>query len=255
MEPKRYTGKIKRWIRQNPEKWRKELGYLWRFNAYRTELSFEMNRTYKAHYEPVFSQHLSQFFGYKKVIPFANLVRTLTKGKTLTVLEDGAGKGNFLGTLSEEMKRQKIPLHSTALALTPEPELDKLKHEGKIDSVIYGRAELFTPKKKYNLIVSMFGSLIYVPQELRALQFMKYANSLEKGGVMLVGFSAAKILFKNPQKELAQIIRTLTKHGFKAQVFQNTEDYSFREDGFVGGYYTRKTGGTPQYTLIVQKQP
>lgn len=89
------------------------------------------------------------------------------------------------------MKKKGIETETTALTLHGNTALSERKAGGKIDKIVRGHAELFVPKKPFDVIISVFGSTTYTHPSARKEQLLKFAQSLGRGGIMLVCFGIA----------------------------------------------------------------
>ena len=143
------------------------------------------SRTY-GDYNEFFSVGLEQLgFGNGMVDAFR---RIAPKNRPLRILEDGAGAGIDLEGIKEELSKAGIKSITTAISLHDYPLLMERQRLGKIDRVAFGNAELFMPEKSQDCIISMMGTLNYTISELRKDTLLKFAHSLTRGGLMMVGF-------------------------------------------------------------------
>ena len=154
-----------------------------------------------------------------------NLIDALVKKyqktkKKLQILDDGAGKGNFLGGLKIEMKSRKVPIETTAVCISNNlSEINKKL----IDKVIVGDAKNLNLNKKYDLITSYFGSVHYSIPEIRDEIIKKYAFSLNKNGMALLRFGHFK---KEPGARDINWIKLLEKVGFSVTIKEDLADSS-----------------------------
>ncbi len=178
--------------------------------------------------------------------------------KRLSIIDDGAGVGNFLAEIKSQLLNKGIISKTTALTLTPNENLEKRKINGVIDNVVVGPAEYYVPKKPVDAIFSLFGSITYTDPSVRKEHVLKFAHSLKKGGIMMVGFhfvksfdrlSSESILWglsKNPNPSRRMKIETETRGIEKA----------FRKQGFEAKF-TRlnpiSSEQLPNYILIVRR--
>ncbi len=139
------------------------------------------------HYDTFFSAGLRKM-GLGNDI--ADAVSRIPRGrkKPLDVLEDGPGSGIFLGEFKEYLKEKGIDTHTTGVDFHYADTLKQMQKYGKIDKVVHGIAEFFTPEKRYHAIFSMMGSVHYTINAFRKDQLLKFASALRKGGIMMVGF-------------------------------------------------------------------
>jgi hypothetical protein len=164
----------------------------------------------------------------------------------LRVLDDGAGQGVFLEELSRKMKRFGIEVHSTAVSMHNTEELNERVQRGVLREVVRQRGEFYIPTKKYHAIFSHIGTLNYTINALKKDTLLKYANSLQKGGLLFVGFvyrrkpndeTSSGIantggLSEHPKQpreikiedEVRGIETALRKRGFEARFFEMRED-------------------------------
>jgi hypothetical protein len=150
------------------------------------------------------------------------------KGKPLLIIEDGPLTGSFLAELKTELKKLRIPCKTIALSLKPLAELKAKKRERLIDEIIEGPAEFFVSKNLADLIISRYGSIEYTLTELKKEHLLKFAFSLKKNGIMLVGFDLSTAFSFNPKtkkpldmffilKKMKGIERAFEKRGFQAK--------------------------------------
>lgn len=139
--------------------------------------------------------------------------------KTLQVLDDGAGKGNFLAELKKMLINLKIPCNTTAVSFS-----DRISEKNKpiIDNVILGDALNLDINKKYDLITSFYGSIHYSMPELRDEIMKKYIFSLNKKGIAIFRFSEFK---KEPGAKSLEWMRLLEKVGFSVtEIIENPKE-------------------------------
>ncbi len=170
------------------------------------------------------------------------------KGKQLVVLEDGPGyNALFLDSLKTQLNKLNISSKTIALSLNPSEKL-KAQQGKAIDILVKGPAEKYLPKEKIDLIVSLFGSIHYTLPLTQKNHLLKLAHSLNKGGVMLVGFSFRENFDVFDQKrDLKGIIKALKKRGFKAKFKRNDLKHYYSEKGFI------HHKNFPEYMLLIEK--
>ncbi|MDO8627674.1 MAG: class I SAM-dependent methyltransferase [Candidatus Diapherotrites archaeon] len=144
-------------------------------------------RDFHACYNPFFS------IGLRKIGLGKNLIDILSriprqKKQPLKILEDGPGEGIFLTELKEQLGIKGIISQTTALAMHHMIELQQLKILGELDKIIKKSTEEFIPEEQYHAIFSVYGGISYTLQELRKDIILKFAHSLVKGGVLMIGF-------------------------------------------------------------------
>ena len=110
------------------------------------------------------------------------------RNSPLKILDNGAGKGVFLSMLKEKLNLAGIDSHVTAVSLHDVEHLKSLKKTSFIDEVVEVPSEFYIPKQKFHAIFDLFGGLTYTISEFRKDTLIKLALSLEKGGLMMVGF-------------------------------------------------------------------
>ena len=143
------------------------------------------------------------------------LVRMGKGKKKLKVLDEGAGFGQFLLDLKEILTKEGIDTDTTAVVLKKHSLLDTYHKDGKVDHVHVGRSEFFLPDKGYDVIFSLYGGIHYTISEFRKQTLVKYASSLNRGGVALIGADLIGIrtyLFE-------RIKQAFRKRGFEIKLF------------------------------------
>ena len=96
-------------------------------------------------------------------------------------------------------------------------DLISLEKKREIDEVVLGPAENFIPEKPFDAIISLFGSIHYTLSSLRKEHLLKFAYSLKKGGLMLIGFEPLEEPFSTAMRK--GIERSFAKRGFEAEFF------------------------------------
>ncbi len=183
---------------------------------------------FKDHLQMVLNENLKYrddhgFRHYNKVFRFAlnneilDELKKIPRGKKrpLVIVEDGAGEGVFLAKLKSELRKAGIPCETTALELTNNFELLKKFVRKEIDKLPVGPAENFVPEKPVDAIISLHGSIHFTLKDLRKDHLLKFAHSLRKGGIMLVGFSGQAGILNRKQK--TELERAFQKRGFQAK--------------------------------------
>ena len=172
-------------------------------------------------YAKVFGPALTKFFGSRKILKFKKVLELIMRGdKNPVIIEDGAGRGAFLHAIKPKLKRLGISPKTIALALPAEGSLTtdilKLREEsGSIDKVVLGPAELFVPKEKANVIISLVGSMNHTIDEYRKDNLLKFAYSLKRGGLMMVAFAKDT----HGPGFLEGVKRSFYKRGFDAEFY------------------------------------
>ncbi|HZX19538.1 MAG TPA: hypothetical protein VFF13_00825 [archaeon] len=200
-------------------------------------------------YDTFFSHGLYNM-GLGKSIDEA-LIRIASRKKgTVRISDDGAGVGNFLSEIKGTLAHMGIKTKTTAIDLYNGEKLVERQRRGEIDEVFSGRSEFFLPKEKQDAIFSLAGSINYTINALRKDTLLKYANSLNKGGVLMLGFYFAeepniqslaggairKGLSEKPnyerkmkiETEMHGIERAFEKRGFRAKFFKYPEELASR---------------------------
>jgi hypothetical protein len=231
--PKRHVERIKKAVKKRPKAWRMSQEKL-SWHAFREHplkrTRWESQRSYTKHYNPYFGPALARFLGKRPSTSLADCIASLQKGSSpIRILDDGAGKGLALASLKKKLSQKGVQTETTALTFESDPGLEARQRKGRIDRLVKGRAEFFMPKKPFDLILSLYGSLWYSPRFVAKDHLLKFATSLEKGGILMVGispifnFKSTAMLRDNPEKVVQGIVRALEKRGFKARVFERPE--------------------------------
>ncbi|MFA5745861.1 MAG: hypothetical protein WCX73_00805 [Candidatus Pacearchaeota archaeon] len=159
---------------------------------------------------------------YTNLLDFLKDKYTQTR-KPLEILDDGAGHGNFLAELKELLNNNKIPSKTAAVSLS-----DKLSpaNSKKIDRKIIGDVTDLKLNKKYDLITSYFGSLNYLPLEIRNEIIKKYVLSLNKNGIAVFRFTEYN---DGKYKQTLKFLSILKKVGFSVTIHteENIDSMNF----------------------------
>ena len=181
------------------------------------------NRKYNKHYNAFFGEGLGKFFGKTGPMTigeaFASVPRQ--KNRPFVLVEDGAGKGFGLSGAVRDLEKRGVPVHSVALAYNPHPTLLKRTAIGRIKEVSAGTAEAWVPRQKIDGLISVFGSIHYTMPQARKDHLLKFATSLNKGGIMLVGFDEIYLHqpgLKDNERFKANLVASFAKRGFRAEV-------------------------------------
>ncbi len=157
---------------------------------------------------------------FKKVIKIdlVDLAKKIPreKNQSLEILDEGAGEGNFLSEIKFKLAEEGIKSNTTAISLRPNKDLTQKRIIESVNSVYLGQAENYFPKKKYDLIFSLYGSIHYTPNFLKKDHLLKYAHSLKKSGAMLIGFDFYDQL--GSRFQLKEIEKGFAKRGFQAKL-------------------------------------
>ena len=206
----------------------------------------------------------------ESVLPNRSIIGTLVgmrKRRPLRILEDGAGKGIAAAELKSELAKKGIKSEVIGLSLTKEAELLERESRGEIDRVVVGKAELFVPKKPFDLILSVTGSTTHTLPSARKDHLLKFAHSLSRGGVMLVCFQLDLRKFKDHgdflQEDMQGVVRAFDKRGFDAKFEFKSIDLSLNQimsDPDLRNYfhlilYVKKRGGRVQSTPEPTSKP
>lgn len=173
------------------------------------ELGWGVHRRF-SDYDALFSQATGK--------PLVNALAEIPRknNRPLVVLDDGAGHaGNFLIRLKHKLNAKGIPSKTIAVSLEPSFSLKEARKMNEIDLLRRVPAEFFVPKEPVDAIFSLYGSVHWTLNSLRKTHLLKYAFSLRKGGIMLVGFSP---LHETSPKFFSGIEKAFAKKGFKAEI-------------------------------------
>ncbi len=205
-----------------------------------------LNRKFKD-YNLIFSKILNnEIFNTSSVLK-QDIISTLSalerkyKKKEINVLDDGAGKGYFLSELKEKwnsLKEKKLvsaDLKTTAVSLTKTFDVKNIDFK-KIGDVLN-----FIPKRKYDLIISVYGGFHYTQAILKKEVLLKYLYSLNKGGVAIFSFNPILLRSNLDKEHRAQVLIALKKRGFKA-------DFSY-----LPTYLNKTIPDLPQVYLFVER--
>ena len=255
--PAFHVARVRDLIKKDPEAWKRHITIL-NIKEFASRRSAPMrwidNRNYQYYYNPFFGYGLAQFFGARHSLDIARTLAKIPRGKNrkLAVLEDGAGKGLSLYVLKKKLAALGVESKTTALVLQQSPgkELETRVKERKVDKVIYGPAEFYSPKGKFDAIISLNGSFNYAPDSLKKEHLLKFAKCLRKGGIMMVGFtpeinsSNKTVDVFERRKKISQIIKAFEKRGFKAA------HYDCQHNKNIDPFVRRKL---PTEMLIIQR--
>ncbi|VVB75100.1 Uncharacterised protein [uncultured archaeon] len=187
------------------EKWRK-LGVVW-----------DDGRNYANHYSPFFSFALSKFLR-TNVTDMAGGVANLVGKPTIQVLEDGVGRGAFLSEFKPILWKLGLKAQTTGLYVERKnPRLEKAR--GQIDELQRGLAEYYVPKKKFDLFVSLAGSIQETLPAHQVNKILKFASAMNPRGLMLVGLVRGSFDFRF-DFQVAKVKRVLMEEGFRAEVYK-----------------------------------
>jgi hypothetical protein len=194
-----------------------------------TEIKHWENRDYKAYnilFMPIFKKEIHEVL---KDIYDKNR-------RPLHVVVDGGGReGIFPSALKTKLNQLNVPSNITVISLKAAKELKDAKTRGEFDVLREGEAEFFVPEQKIDVVISLFDSIHYTMDELRKSHILKYAYSLNKGGIMMVGFGFQDHRSVLPRKRLPAepvpeeeliaerkgIKRAFKKKGFEAEFYDN----------------------------------
>ncbi|MFA6268717.1 MAG: class I SAM-dependent methyltransferase [archaeon] len=256
--PAHFVAIIKSKIQQSPTRWRTYVEDLHGRDIATIQgngFGWPMKRSLKDHYNPIFAPALAQFFKSPSRIGLVEiLLRNLPRKKssTLEILEDGAGEGIGLAKIVEQTKASGIKVNATALTMAKNSVLEERARASGF-KVVTGPAELFVPKKKMDLIISLFGSIYFNATNFRGIYLAKdnlekFAYSLKPNGVLMVAFKAkfanGQSTEMNPEKTerfLQNLIKSFKKRNFRAEVFPFTN--------------VEVEGPKPTHVLIIQRLP
>ena len=161
-----------------------------------------------------------------------NIVDSLEglKRKKLVIVDDGAGrKGRFLVELKKALLERGIKSRTIAVSLRKRKGIERNREKGLIDEAAYGPAEEYVPREPVDAIFSVLGSVQYVQNLVKKDHLLKYAHSLRKGGIMMLGFYVNRAGTHRPEE--VELRRGLSK---------STEG---REGNFLQEYMARVMDG------------
>lgn len=147
---------------------------------------------------------------------FDYLQRRYQKTKQqVSVLDLGAGEGNFLAELKRILVTNKIAskLESLSLHDNLSPESKRLIDKKHIVSAVDQKLT-----KKYDLIVDVYSAINYEFDSIKRNLILKYAYSLKKGGTLLIAG-----IYKSPESKI-NILAHLRKQGFEASFIDQIKD-------------------------------
>ncbi len=142
----------------------------------------------------------------------------LHKNRPLRILDDGAGYGPFLHEIKLKLVERGITAQTTALSLFVDDELKSRN----IDIAYEGPSERLVPAEKQDIIISVKGTLWYLPPSINKEVILKHAYSLVKGGYLLLMTSGVSPNITDPSESQIQKVdtyykrmrQTLEKRGF-----------------------------------------
>lgn len=196
---------------------------------------------------------LWNFFGKQPIDMVSALCRIRgNSNRALEIMDDGAGTGKAMEELRKKLSEKGIPARITALSLEPNEWLAKRHDKGIIDELVIGPAERFTPRRKFDAIFSVFGSMEYVADALKREHVLKLAHSLRKGGLMMAVFDLS---VSNPPRSSGITRRQLDsvnhRKPFKNRKFLEIVKSQFRKYGFRAEFYNC---GDSIWTLLAQRE-
>lgn len=133
------------------------------------------------------------------------------KNRPIRIWDDGAGHGKFLAYVKKRMADEGMCTETTATTLKLFLELEMQD----IDRVYVGPSESFIPEKKQDLIISFMGPVYHLPQSIGKEIILKYAYSLEKGGLLMLTTPSFPFNARNKTEEFEALSASLAKRGFK----------------------------------------
>ncbi len=117
------------------------------------------------------------------------------------------------------------------------PRLERVR--GQIDELHRGLAEYYVPKKKFDLFISLAGSIQETLSAHQVNQILKFASAMNPRGLMLVGLVRGSFDFRFGYR-VAKVKRTLRGEGFRAEMYKVPQEVT--------------PGATlPNYVLVVQR--
>ena len=131
----------------------------------------------------------------------------------VSVLDLGAGEGNFLADLKKILLGNKIPNKLESLSLV---DNISAKNQILIDQKHLISAVDQKLTKKYDLIIDVYSAINYELDSVKKNLILKYAYSLKKGGTLLIAG-----IYKSPESK-RNILAHLRKQGFNAMFVDQT---------------------------------
>lgn len=181
--------------------------------------------------------------------------------RPIRIMDDGAGNGFFLHGFKDILSQNKIPCTTTAISLHDEDTLHQSTFDGNtIDHVHIGPAERYTPTESQDIIISTAGSISYTHPRLRKNQLLKYAESLSKEGILIVGFyfSGSKSIPGGVREKTATIHPHLLQNKPPARVNYDMEkkaiSRAFEKRGFAARFFETKAHSMPGSILVVRRK-
>ena len=178
--------------------------------------------------------------------------------KSLEIIDDGAGDGRFLKEIKKKLSKAGIKSRTIALSLGGNENLALKRKLNHIDELKLGSAEDFLPEKPADAIFSFLGSISYVEDLVRKEHLLKFAHSLKKGGIMMVGFELqterreskhgiiARGLSRNP-KQYQEIESETEMKGIEKAFYKQGFDAKFSRSNIL----TQQ--GYPNWVIIVRR--
>jgi len=126
--------------------------------------------------------------------------------RPLRIFEEGAGAyASFATDLKSRLQEKSIDTEITILNAHRSKFIDNLKEGKRPDRVIVKRGEFYYPRKKQDVIVSVYGPLHYTISPLRKDHLLKLAHSLNKGGLLMARITVLEPLAPNPRASPSEI--------------------------------------------------
>lgn len=165
------------------------------------------------------------------------------KKRPLRVTDDGAGYGYFLSSIKQKLSRAGVQTVTTAIVRRADSKEIVFRNEGldeneKIDEIYRGNAETYLPKEKQDAVFSLFGSPEYSMKEFKKQILLKYAYSLNRGGVAAIGIGSPRTDVTPSIQDVQRAASYLTKIGFEAK-WHRVPDFQERK--------------LPEFVLIIRR--
>lgn len=136
------------------------------------KLGYRFNRAYDD-YNQLFLKYLG--------IGILEALERPHMNRPLRMLDDGAGEGLLLKVMKEKLAIKGIEIETTGIGLARCPKL-----EANADFAYAKDALFYIPQNKQDLIVSLHGALFFMAPQLAEISAMKYAYSLDRGGIAVL---------------------------------------------------------------------
>lgn len=266
--PDYFVGTVRRLARRNKLSWsgyvRDLAGRSMRLSRYKRAPRGEgwaEERTYNLHYVHQFRHALETFFGSRKKGDLVSILSSKRK-KQVNVLEDGPGKGTAMKQFREKLEKKGVTPYIVGVHVERRnPWLEKRKAQGVFDELHHGLAEHYVPTRKFDCIISFFGSVFHAPKFVQAEHIKKFAFSLNRGGIFVAAIHASPVLNSTEVEKqvlgrrIKQVERFLKPLGFKVGLYATPPIDVERVSSAAQSKWRdpRGLGNLADYTLIIQR--